>query len=276
MKDTILHSTLRELQRVVRIARIWVVFAAVVFLFAVTGPFGTFDQLPFHARLGYWLVVQLLSWGIALIFVSFFDNALESVWVHALPRMLTGAALAAVPTGVVVALVDAAFVGAPVSAASIRRDMVTALPVALALCLLAWMALVRRHEPAGEQPPIVARPAEPPGEHPRHAAILDRLPVEKRGRLVRLEVQDHYVLVVTGAGGEMVLMRLADAVRETAPVDGMQVHRSHWVAKDGIARLERRRGGKLVIVTTDGVVVPVSRANIAGVRNWIGGARRVA
>ena len=95
---------------------------------------------------------------------------------------------------------------------------------------------------------------------------------DRRAALVRLEVQDHYVLIVTARGRDLVLMRLADAVRETAPVDGMQVHRSHWVARDGVAALTREAGknGRLVIETTDGATVPVSRSNAADVRKWAG------
>ena len=111
-----------------------------------------------------------------------------------------------------------------------------------------------------------------PASAPPRPAILDRLPAGKRGPLIRLEVQDHYVMVSTTNGNELLLMRLGDAIRETEPVDGLQVHRSHWVARDGVADVIREPGknGRTVLRTTDGAEIPVSRGNLAEVRGWVG------
>lgn len=278
------QSALRELRAIFSLPRVWLVFVVAVVLFTATGPFGTSETLALHSRLGYWLLIHALTWALALVFAAVFDVLLADAISHALPRMLVGAALAALPMGLAIAAVNSAVLAAPFSAGTWVAGVVDALPISLALCVLVWLALdagaARDHAPgSGFASSVASRSATPDkglaSAPPPRAAILDRLPAKKRGRLVRLEVQDHYVLVITGAGGEMVLMRLADAVRETAPVDGMQVHRSHWVARDGIVRLERGQGGKLVIVTTDGAAVPVSRANAAGVRAWIGGGERV-
>lgn len=90
------------------------------------------------------------------------------------------------------------------------------------------------------------------------ARLIARLDPTLRAPLVRLQVRDHYVDVVTEAGMESVLMRLADAIVETEGVEGLQVHRSHWVARAAICGLYRGRG-KLVLRMSDGAVVPVSR-----------------
>lgn len=283
MNQPILRSTLRELQTILSSSRLWLVFAAAVVLFTATGPFGTLDALALPARLGYWLIVQALTWSIALVFVAFFDALLESRLAHALPRMLVGAALSALPMGLVLLVVNAAFRGSPLSLTEYVAGVLTALPIALVMCLLSWLALDgSRQEDAPSAPrPVPDRPDGPaapeeaketaaPAPPPR-AALLDRLPPEKRGALVRLEVQDHYVLAVTARGSGMLLMRLADAIRETAPADGFQVHRSHWVARDGVVALEREPGknGRSFLRMTDGERVPVSRAHLAGVKAWM-------
>ncbi|MFP1632370.1 LytTR family DNA-binding domain-containing protein [Zhengella sp. ZM62] len=267
MNQPLLRSTLRELQTILASSRLWLVFAAAVVLFTATGPFGTLDALALPARLGYWLIVQALTWSTALVFVAFFDALLESRLAHALPRMLVGAALSALPMGLVLLVVNAAFRASPLSLTEYVAGVLTALPVALVMCLLSWLALDgSRKEDAPEGARDMAAPAAPP-----RAPLLDRLPPEKRGALVRLEVQDHYVLAVTTRGSEMLLMRLADAIRETAPADGFQVHRSHWVARDGVVALEREPGknGRSFLRMADGERVPVSRANAAGVKAWM-------
>ena len=51
---------------------------------------------------------------------------------------------------------------------------------------------------------------------------------------------------------------LADAIREAAPTDGLQVHRSHWVARRHIAAL-RREKGRIILTLSNGRDIPVSR-----------------
>jgi DNA-binding LytR/AlgR family response regulator len=65
-------------------------------------------------------------------------------------------------------------------------------------------------------------------------------------------------------------MRLSDAVAELDGIEGAQVHRSWWVARDAIA--DAKRGdGRATLTLKDGSEVPVSRtyARILRQRNWI-------
>ena len=96
-------------------------------------------------------------------------------------------------------------------------------------------------------------------------AILDRLPLPQRGRLIHLAVNDHYVDVATSKGTTLVLLRLSDAIRETAPVPGLQVHRSRWVALDAI-RKTARQAGKPVLELENGTTVPISRSYLPAAR----------
>ena len=91
------------------------------------------------------------------------------------------------------------------------------------------------------------------------SALLARLPVHKRGELHHLRMQDHYVEVHTDRGMEMVLLRFRDALREVEEVDGLQVHRSHWVARAAVERVERR-DGRVTLLLVNGSTVPVSRS----------------
>ena len=109
-----------------------------------------------------------------------------------------------------------------------------------------------------ERPTTLAATPEPP-------ALLERLPRPQRGRLRHLSVADHYVAVRTDKGNSLVLMRLSDAIRETAPIAGLQVHRSHWVALDAVRR-STRQNGRPALELDDGSIVPVSRTYIAAVR----------
>ena len=117
-----------------------------------------------------------------------------------------------------------------------------------------------------DAPPLAgeADAAAPP------AALLARLPESKRGELRHLRMQDHYIEVHTDKGMEMVLLRFRDALQEVEWVDGMRVHRSHWVARAAVDGVERR-GGRVTLRLVDGTRVPVSRsfAPALRARGWI-------
>lgn len=90
-------------------------------------------------------------------------------------------------------------------------------------------------------------------------AFLERLPVRFRGaRLYAVSSEDHYLRVHTDRGEDLILMRLADAVRELEGAGGLQVHRSWWVAREGVADTVRENG-RLVLVLKSGARAPVSR-----------------
>lgn len=105
----------------------------------------------------------------------------------------------------------------------------------------------------------------PPSDSPAPPVLLDRLAFDKRGALVSLSVEDHYVRVRTTQGEEMLLMRLGDAIREVGATNGLQVHRSHWVALDQVTAA-KRKGDGAVLSLTHGPDIPVSRANVGKIK----------
>lgn len=115
-----------------------------------------------------------------------------------------------------------------------------------------------------------APPEPPPSPAAAQPRLIARLPAPQQAPLVRLSVRDHYVAIHTALGAQTLLMRFADAMAETAPVEGLQVHRSHWVAVAQVAAVQRR-SGRTLLVMRDGAEVPVSRAFQAAVaQRWPG------
>ena len=113
-------------------------------------------------------------------------------------------------------------------------------------------------------------PPPPPTLENALPRLIARLPDQQQAPLVRLSVRDHYVVIHTARGTDTLLMRFADAMAETKPVEGLQVHRSHWVAVSEVAEAVRR-GGRTLLVMKDGSEVPVSRGFQAAVaERWPG------
>jgi len=90
------------------------------------------------------------------------------------------------------------------------------------------------------------------------------------GPLLALAGEDHYVRAIAPAREELVLVRLRDAVAELAGRDGMQVHRSWWVAREAVREV-RRDGRAITLVLANGRQVPVAREKVPVLRQsgWL-------
>jgi hypothetical protein len=104
-----------------------------------------------------------------------------------------------------------------------------------------------------------------PTQNENAVALMQRLPWEKRGPLVSLSAEDHYVRVTTTNGTKLLLIRLLDAIKEVGDTRGMQIHRSHWVALDQIQKVERS-GDRGKVIMKDEMSCPISRKYMPDVR----------
>jgi hypothetical protein len=256
--DTPLHFTKRELQRLFFEPKLWAGLSAAAVVLGIIGPFTTYDELRLPGRLAYWAVVTVSTYftafGTVFLLVRLF-------YPREYPGPVAFAAAGAV-AGVPVALLVAA-INAIVFGTEEGFEFLVLLPYCVAIAAIVSTVVmvfsaewVRRDAPQ----PDAAGPSAAP--RPR---ILDRIPVGQRGRLSHMSMQDHYVDIRTDRGGSLVLMRLADAIAETDGVEGLQIHRSHWVAKNAVERVVRKNG-RLFLKLRDGTLLPVSRSYVAAVR----------
>ncbi len=231
---------------------VWWVMSVVCFM---AGPFGTL-HLPPVARLAFWPVTIAASILIGSALRVFVRDCLtfRRYW----PEAPLIAVLAATVLSPFLAWLVALFAKDADTAPTVPELFAYVFVVSLAISsfrhLLAVQVMPETIVTEGvETTPIPAQ------------RLMNRLERPLRGRLIRLQVRDHYVDVVTDKGTASLLMRLADAIAETEGVDGLRVHRSHWVALAAV-RGQIRAKGKPVLVMEDGAQVPVSRANAAQVQ----------
>ena len=247
--DSPMSLALRETRGIARAPRAWVGLAVIAALVGLIGPFGTFDAFTLPQRLAYWTANVA-----ATFFAATFAITLAEAWLaqRITSRPLTlvlAAVLAAIPvTIIVVAIVITT--GANPRALDIAVLYLYCAFITLGVALLSILVGARG-------PAAISDPATPP--------LLGRLPMTKRGHLIRLSAQDHYTEVVTDAGSELVLMRLADAIAEAAPTEGLRIHRSHWVASSAVTG-SHRRNGRVFVSLEDGDEAPVSRSQINAAR----------
>ena len=113
---------------------------------------------------------------------------------------------------------------------------------------------------------LAPRPATVPLDEPTAGSgvrsslprLLSRIDEHLRGDLIRVSGSNHHIEVITDKGVARLLMRLSDAIAEIDGLDGLQVHRSHWVSADAVTGAEKL-GDKRLLVLRDGSRVPISR-----------------
>ncbi len=225
--------------------------------------FGVYEssRLPFPERLAYWtttIATGILSGRVVMPFV--FEQRLSHL--HLALKVLIAATAISVPVMVVLLVIER-FV----------FDLVThptEWPVSfgyvlvVSLVLTFGFAMLDIFEKTNATQNASGPDARPP-------AITERLPVRLRtARIYAVSAEDHYLRVHTSAGEELILMRLGDAIRELEGIEGLQTHRSWWVAREGLAETERVNG-KLVLKLKSGAEAPVSRTYRKSIQNagWL-------
>ena len=113
-------------------------------------------------------------------------------------------------------------------------------------------------------PTAPAAPAEPAAltepPLPRFFLRLARLTDLRTEELVAIEAEDHYIQVHSTRGKELVYYRFKDALEDLRDLDGLQIHRSAWVSRNGISALEEE-GRALQVVLVTGARMRASLSN---------------
>lgn len=228
----------------------WVVTAALGGLFlGLIGATGSYD---------YPLAFRVLFWGGMCAIGGLFALAIEAALDQFAPRLVNPFAWwLAMTLSLAAAMIPVIFLAnsgggtAPIDGLPMFAGNSVVISGALVLLRIVVGLLLQR-EVALDPSTAVAPEAR--------AKVLARLqPALRDARLIALQSEGHYVRIHTDRGDELVLVRLRDAIAETAPVEGMQVHRSWWVSREAV-RGETRVDGKLALQLDTGVTAPVSRS----------------
>ncbi len=256
MSDSALQLTKRELQQLVLAPRFWAIAIALALVVGIAGPFGTFASLQILPRLAYWFAITVVTFLIATAFTGYLARLTGGSGTMMPVRFAVIGFLAGLPVTLFVALVNSILFD---RTGDFGNEILTLLPYICPIAaVIAYLYAQFGYSKSGSG-------GEAAKAENRRPILLDRLPAGKRGRLSHLTVQDHYVEVTTDRGSELVLMRMADAIRETDGINGLQIHRSHWVALDAVTGAHRQEG-RLFLAMHDGTRLPVSRSRMDEVR----------
>jgi hypothetical protein len=259
-----MHFALRKPTHFGQWRRDFVVLLAIGTILGWLGPYGTYGCFDVPERMALWTLRSLL---VGMVCLATFE-LLAAIGAGAswppLKRMLASVFVASAPCALIGLSLAIRFRHAPDSPLQFA-DLYGR--VAIVTALVGIPLLLARVPGAREY--LTAAPAVPAAIS-RRPTFLRRVPARLGTELLYIEVEDHYLRVHTSLGSDLILLRLSDAIGELDSTRGQQVHRSYWVSRHAVARVERERH-RTWLVLTSGARVPVSRTYLPVLRaaGWL-------
>jgi hypothetical protein len=219
---------------------------------ALLGPFHT-AEVALLIRAPYWMAC-LMGGGVIAALIEPLLFRIGSLATAPRLRAAAQAFVMTVPITLLVNIVSYTLLDGRLTLGGYLDFFPQVLVVDVGVVLLAW--LIRS----------LIRPVEPAKPAPAANPLADRLPPAlARARLIAVEAEDHYLRIHTSGGAALVYMRFADALQTVLNHDGLQVHRSWWVARGAVDAVAWNDGrGELTL--GNGLKVPVSRSYAKAVK----------
>lgn len=251
MTRTKTYNVIRALSRTLMIA------VAMGAVFAFLGIYDT-NNMPFPLRLSFWTVI-MASGGLLCFFAEpfVFQRLLKDA--HPVAQIMAIAFLISIPITIFLMGLNSGFTfnQSPLLWAT---QFVAVMIVSTIICVGRYIILQIMGSVGSNSQDLtgVGSPTQ---------AFLERLPVKFRSaKLYAISSEGHYLRVHTNKGSPLILMRISDAVKELVHADGLQVHRSWWVAKDGVQETQKQKGRRTLLLK-NGVTAPVSRTHMSDLKS---------
>lgn len=232
------------------------------FVMGFIAPFGM-HVLPTYLSVTYWTVVCAIGYISYRPFVFYADIWFAEKMAVRWQRVAIGAFVASVPMSLFIPLVNWLFFRADFDLIQQFSSIFPkSLVIGTAITAVTFLKdSLTQHKEALEQAKQEVEQTQQSIEQEVNKAaeeFMAQLPVDKRGRLLCLEMSDHYLKVHTDKGHHLILMRFKDAIKMLENYDGLQVHRSWWVATDAIAKVVKDNR-KVNLLLSNEQLVPVSK-----------------
>jgi len=233
-------------------------------LLGLMGPFGSFFNGGAGVRIAYW--AGSITCGMILIgcLARLAGAGARRLgwpdWAMIPPVILVGSLVQGAPLRLVAIALWPPIEEAVSPLAWYGQCVAITTPIVLAYYFIRVRPRAPTHTHAQTQTQAPARE----GLIPVEAAAIDP------GGVLYLRMEDHYVRIRTEHGSRLEIGPLARVTAGLSRVEGLQVHRSWWVARRAIAGVERD-GRNLRLKLIDGETAPVSRASVAKLRaaGWL-------
>lgn len=247
---------------------------AIGLVLGLFGPFGTY-AMPAGLRIGYWMVFGLGGYAIFRPMVVIGRWLSEALNISPLIGIGLAQLVAAAPTTVLIGWLMSGFDVMAVLRSERLGVLYGQVWLIGFLVNIIVSSLFARAQSEKKTLSVIAIKSE---TETKPEAIADTnipIPLLKRlppgfGTPVAIKSEDHYVRIYARERDTLILLRLRDAIAELGSTQGLQVHRSWWVARDSIVSTARE-GRNLTLKLANGITVPVSRdgATLLKTSGWL-------
>jgi hypothetical protein len=247
----LIDTALDELAPILRSRGFWAGLLGLAVVLGVAGPYGTAETVPLVPRMIYWTVIVLITGSVGFVLGFIGCDLFHSIGLPKWAASIVSGAVTGLPVSAIVFTINAVLLEPDDLAINNTPLVLSIIAISAVMSLATYIAFFSTPSDAPTLPPYTTRPR-----------LMDRLPTDLRAPQISLTATDHYTEVKTTTGTTRLLLRLSDAIAESAPTPGLRIHRSHWVALDQIATA-RRDGPRAIVTLTDGTEYPVSRSYLA-------------
>lgn len=230
-------------------------------LLALLGPFGSYLNGPFYIRLLFWLTscwIGLLLYGAIVHFLLMRWRASAVDWI----ALLLGILFASIPQAWVsreLALHIWPRLKDHFPSLALWYGQTVIIGLLFVLIGVQW-SLRRQH---GKRSDV-----QPEEQSKRGETLAD--PFSQPAAVIALQIEDHYVRVHRVDGSQIILMSLKQAIGNVNSIDGLQTHRSWWVARAAVTEvMGTPRNMRLRL--SNGLEAPVARSAVIKLREaaWL-------
>jgi hypothetical protein len=252
-----------------KLKSVLVIILVVSIFIGFLSPFGM-SGLPLYKSIFYWLVTCTIGYMIYMPTIYYGNQLLKNVVAIQWLRIIIAGLIASILMSLTLPLINGLFFNNLVNYTS---QFWSLLPKTIVIGgFLTFINLMQGHVKRQKEELITQQKLneeyQQQSEQTKNSGLeqfLTLLPVNKRGDLYCLEMADHYVKVYTSEGHHLLLMRFKDALTQLAEFDGLQTHRSWWVANSAITSV-KKDGRKTSLIMKNNLEVPVSRTYLNDVK----------
>ena len=232
-------------------------------------PFGM-DDVPLGYSIGYWVFICLCGYVIYPPTIIYGEKSLQTKLPSLALRITLSVFLASVLMSLLTPLISWLFFG---GVTSYGGQFLETIPKAIVIGGVITIITIMKHYIGFQQNELIeqqlvyeqhVKDAES-NDHKQIDKFMGLIPLEKRGELYCLEMEDHYVKVYTSKGHHLLLMRFKDAIELLSDCAGLQTHRSWWVAIAAVTSTNKVNR-KVTLTLVNELEVPVSRTYISRVK----------
>ncbi|MBL1240330.1 MAG: LytTR family transcriptional regulator [OCS116 cluster bacterium] len=220
----------------------YVIIGIISLIVAQIAPYDTDGIGNFFARFAYWLTLCNVSWVAWTTFEKFLVARLD--WPFIFIGSLCGI-LMTIPLLATIALINFIFLDNVISWPKMGSLWLQIFIVSQTIYALIYVVISQ----------IIKSRKQVEHTSPAMPHFLKNI----GGDLLYIKSEDHYLRIQTSAENKLILYKISDAIKQLdeSHIEGMIIHRSHWVAKSAI-KSHKKDGRKNLLILSNDDILPVS------------------